>query len=402
MPGRDSLSRVNPILTVAAALAVAVRLTSAQPVAVPPTPVAWNASDSIRFETYLGRQAVYINRGVALARGVEMRDGTIEYDWAATPRTSFLGASFHATAPNNTEAVFFRPGSSGASDAVQYGPALNTYGVAWQVYHGPGATAPATLQRERWTHVRMVVAGDSAQIFLDGGEQPVLVVPRLYNLDGSGVGVWTGNFGRGAYFSNFTVTPAPNATARSAAPTARRGSITDWELSPALDAQTVTPGSLPKPSSLSWEKIAAEPTGLVLVNRYRVTPIASVPVDTATHEVNVDSVMGGRVRGSMVVFARSVLQSPRDEIRRLQFAYSDGMTIYLNGQPLFFGMNPQGLRDNLGLMPLDGGDAVYLPLKRGRNELVVAVTEYSGGWAFWARLDPHPLSPRRPGLGRAP
>jgi hypothetical protein len=198
------------------------------------------------------------------------------------------------------------------------------------------------------------------------------------------------------------VTPAPNATARSAAPTAPRGSITDWELSPALDAQTVTPGSLPKPSSLSWEKIAAEPTGLVLVNRYRVTPIASVPVDTATHEVNVDSVMGGRVRGSLVVFARSVLQSPRDEIRRLQFAYSDGMTIYLNGQPLFFGMNPQGLRDNLGLMPLDGGDAVYLPLKRGRNELVVAVTEYSGGWAFWARLDPHPLSPGRPGLARAP
>jgi hypothetical protein len=33
-------------------------------------------------------------------------------------------------------------------------------------------------------------------------------------------------------------------------------------------------------------------------------------------------------------------------------------------------------------------DAVYLPLVRGRNELVFAVTEYSGGWAFMARLDP--------------
>ena len=36
------------------------------------------------------------------------------------------------------------------------------------------------------------------------------------------------------------------------------------------------------------------------------------------------------------------------------------------------------------------GDAVYLPLERGRNQLVVAVTEYSGGWAFWARLDDQP------------
>jgi hypothetical protein len=34
-----------------------------------------------------------------------------------------------------------------------------------------------------------------------------------------------------------------------------------------------------------------------------------------------------------------------------------------------------------------GGDAVYLPLKKGGNEIVFAVTEYSGGWAFWARLD---------------
>jgi tRNA threonylcarbamoyladenosine modification (KEOPS) complex Cgi121 subunit len=32
-------------------------------------------------------------------------------------------------------------------------------------------------------------------------------------------------------------------------------------------------------------------------------------------------------------------------------------------------------------------DAVDLPLKKGGNEIVFAVTEYSGGWAFWARLD---------------
>jgi len=49
-------------------------------------------------------------------------------------------------------------------------------------------------------------------------------------------------------------------------------------------------------------------------------------------------------------------------------------------------MNAQNLRDDMGVMSR-GGDAVYLPLRRGRNELVVAVTEYSGGWAFWARLD---------------
>jgi hypothetical protein len=381
-----NVRRLLPTPIAALAIAFVVPRVAAAQTVVALTPDAWNASDSLRIETFLGRPSVYINRGVALARGVALRDGTIEYDWAASRRTSFLGASFHATSPDNSESVFFRPGSSGKPDAVQYGPALNTYGVAWQIYHGPGATAATELHRERWTHVKMVIRGDSAAIFVDRAETPVLVVPRLAGVDGTGVGVWAGNFGRGAYFSNFTVTPLPNAVARSAPPPMPRGTITDWELSPALDAETVSPAALPKLSSLTWQRVSPEPTGFVLINRYRVSPIASVPVDPATSEVNVDSVMGGRVRGTKVVYARTTLQASRDETRRLQFAYSDGITIYLNGQPLYFGMNPQGLRDNLGLMPSDG-DAVYLPLKRGRNALVVAVTEYSGGWGFSARLE---------------
>jgi len=276
---------------------------------------------------------------------------------------------------------------------VQYGPALNTYGVAWQIYHGPGGTAAAELHRERWTHVRMVFRGDSLSVFLDAASEPVLVVPRLGGVGGTGVGVWAGNFGRGAYFSNYTVTPAPNAVARSAPPTPPSGTLMKWDLSPALDAETVDPSALPKLSSLTWQTITAEPTGLVLISRYRVSPITNVPVDPLTREANADSVMGGRVRGTKVVYARTELQSNGNELRRLRFSYSDGITIYLNGQPLYFGMNAQGLRDDLGLMPPVDADAVYLPLKRGRNEVVFAVTEYSGGWGFRARLDP--ASPRR-------
>jgi hypothetical protein len=59
------------------------------------------------------------------------------------------------------------------------------------------------------------------------------------------------------------------------------------------------------PSSSAWQKIAAEPTGLVLINRYRVTPIASVSIDSATGEVDAGSVMGGRVRGTRIVYART-------------------------------------------------------------------------------------------------
>jgi hypothetical protein len=49
-------------------------------------------------------------------------------------------------------------------------------------------------------------------------------------------------------------------------------------------------------------------------------------------------------------------------------------------------MHPFGLRD-LGNMDMVG-DAVYLPLKQGRNDIVFAVTEFFGGWAFSGRLPP--------------
>ena len=378
--------RARRVQVAAAVLLAAAAPIGAQPQTVPLTADRWVASDSIRIETYLGRPAIYITRGVALARGVTLRDGTIEFDMAATPRTNFLGAVFHASALDNTEVVFFRIASSGTPEAIQYGPALKNFGVAWQVFHGPGANGVAELHREQWMRVRIVVRGDSAIVYVGGADKPALVVPRLAGVTGDGVGLWAGNFGRGAYFSNFTVTPSPTPVAQAATPALPAGTLVDWDLSPDVAAETTTPGVLPPLSSLTWEKVRAEPTGVVLINRYRVAPIAGVPFDTVTRDVDADSVMRGRVRGTRVVYARTDLQAARDELRRMQFGYSDGIVIYLNGQPLYFGMNPQNLRDDLGVMSRRG-DAVYLPLKRGRNELVVAVTEYSGGWAFWARLD---------------
>ena len=123
-------------------------LTSTTPVAgappsrtVPLTPEAWTATDSIRFVSHLGRPALYINRGVALARKVAMENGMLELDLAATEATNFLGVAFRAASPRFSNVVFLRPGASGTEEAVQYGPAFNSVGVAWQVYHGEGANA---------------------------------------------------------------------------------------------------------------------------------------------------------------------------------------------------------------------------------------------------------------------
>jgi hypothetical protein len=90
--------------------------------------------------------------------------------------------------------------------------------------------------------------------------------------------------------------------------------------------------------------------------------------------------------GSRIVFARTTIIAAHDETRRMQYAYSNGVVIYLNARPLVFAMNPGGLRSNLGVMARVG-DAVYLPLRRGQNEIIFAVIECTGGWAFSARLE---------------
>ena len=129
----------------------------------------------------------------------------------------------------------------------------------------------------------------------------------------------------------------------------------------------------------------AEPEGFVLINRYREAPVGGTPRDSAGAVLS-DSVMTGKMAGSRIVYARTTITAARDETRRLQYSYNNGVVIYLNGRPLALAMNPSGLRSELGVMA-KAGDAVYLPLKKGRNQLVFAVITSTGGWAYSARLD---------------
>jgi hypothetical protein len=281
--------------------------------------------------------------------------------------------------------VFLRPGASGTEEAVQYGPAFNSVGVAWQVYHGDGANAVATLPRNRWMHVRLELDGPVARLYVDTATTPTLVVPRVVASGGAGLGVWAGAFGRGAYFSNIRYAATPRSSAESPAPAPPPGTIQNWEISSAIEAADFTPEVLPDLGRLTWQSVEGEPEGFVLINRYREAPVGGVPRDS-TGAVLADSVMTGKIAGSRIVYARATITAARDEIRRMHYAYSNGVVIYLNGRPLAFAMNPGGLRD-LGVMARVG-DAIYLPLRRGRNQLVFAVIQATGGWAFSARLDP--------------
>jgi hypothetical protein len=89
----------------------------------------------------------------------------------------------------------------------------------------------------------------------------------------------------------------------------------------------------------------------------------------------------------MMVYARTRIEVDRDQVGKLEIGYSDEVGVFLNGQVIYRGRSAQNFRDPdfLGIMSADH-DAVFLPLKKGANELILAVGELGGGWGFIGRL----------------
>jgi len=338
-----------------------------------------DASHNGEVVDHLGRRSLRVSKGLAYVRGVDFRDGILDVDMAAGANGRFLGIAFRVQSDDDYEVVFFRPGASGTTQAIQYTPGL-LGANAWQLYTGPGYTAEATIPRNKWIHVRIVVRGLNAKLFLDHADQPSLVVPDLkLGYTRGSVGFW-GHSGD-AYFANLTYTPDDSAPA----PEVRRdflpGALTDWQLSEVFDAAVRDSAVPPDLRGLSWEKVEAESPGMVVINRYRRSPNVLPPER--------DERIRGQVPGGKVVFARTTIRSDRNTTRKLSLGYSDEVVVYLNGKPIYAGNNSLSFRQPgfLGLLDADS-DAVYLPLSVGDNELVLAVTEYFGGWGFLCRLAP--------------
>jgi len=132
---------------------------------------------------------------------------------------------------------------------------------------------------------------------------------------------------------------------------------------------------------MQWQDVTAEPPGIVAINRYR---------DSPHPRVSFANDFARRLEpqpGMKVVYARTRIVVEHDQVRKLSIGYSDDVSVFLNGQILFRGRSAQNFRDPAFLGIVDAeNDAVYLPLKKGSNELLLAVSELGGGWGFICRL----------------
>jgi len=189
----------------------------------------------------------------------------------------------------------------------------------------------------------------------------------------------------GVHISNVEIRRMPPAAWERREPPMPAATITRWSLSPAMNAlerDLEHPLAKSEAASMAWQEVTAEPPGFVVINRYRRAP------DLRATFFNDFSKRLEPQKGMQVVYARTTIVSDRDQVKKLNIGYSDDVSLFLNDRILYRGRSAQRFRDSgfLGIVNAEN-DAVYLPLRKGRNELVLAVSELTGGWGFICRFD---------------
>ncbi len=338
----------------------------------------WELSPKgVKAERVDGRDALAFETGEASRRDVRLQDGTIEADVQVTRRRSFVYVTFRMADEQEYEDFYLRPHKSGLPDALQYAPVYQGHS-AWQLYHGPGATAAVAFEPGAWTRLRLVLKGTRMAVFLGPGDRPALVAnlarePRPGYIalraflppdtPGSGPVARFANVVVRANVVPFDFDSVPVDTAPPAPGVVRR-----WAVSQAVPPGDTPPQALPAAETLgAFRPADARPNGLLELHRFVTLP------------------KGSRV-GACV--ARVRVRSAREGLFAFDLGFSDRATVFVNGRPLVY--SDQGYRVDAprreGLIGFDQA-RVYLPLQAGDNELAVLLSDGFGGWGVMGRFE---------------
>lgn len=338
-----------------------------------------------KLEDFQGKPSLYLQGGIAYLKDVAFQNGIIEFDVFMQEQRSFFGPIFRIEDENNYEEFYLRSHLSGKPDAMQYTPVYN--GVsAWQLYHDQGApgsfdlnnwkmtalggyNTPYVFTFGQWMHVKLLIADTSAEIYFNNEKEPTLQIRELKRgLKTGTIGVQAG--AAPAHFANFSYTKMDKVNLAKAplnAAPEEPNRIAKWLISETfgekeLENQTQLPDAFLK--TRQWGALEAERTGLVNISKLR----------ERTPEKN-------------TVLAKFELNATKDQLKKLELGFSDRARVYCNGILLYSGNNTYQSQDYRHLGTIGFYDAVYLPLKKGKNEIMIAVSETFGGWGIQGKLE---------------
>jgi hypothetical protein len=155
---------------------------------------------------------------MAIVKDATFLDGTIEVDLAGQPAAGagggargFIGIAFRLQGDGRYEYIYLRPTNGRADDQVRRNHSTQYSAHPDFDFARARKEAPekyesyVDLQPGVWTRYRIDIAGRTARLYVNGAEQPCLIVNDMkLEPKAGGVALWVGP-GTEGYFSNLKI-----------------------------------------------------------------------------------------------------------------------------------------------------------------------------------------------------
>jgi len=346
-----------------------------EPVKIPMTPDRWEVKDNVKFET----DAAYplgvmtVSKGVAVLKDFTFRNGTIEFD--VIPRGPMgAGIGFRRRDDETYEDFYLRPRPKcdEAVDCIQYAP--ETHGVLlWDVF--PQYQVPAPVQETTPNHIKMVISGKRMNIFVNPAANGGMTTPTLSvgRLEGDALEGGILMQGPGT-FANLTVTPDAveglSPEPLRDATDADRQLLRSWLVSPPAELADGKEPAYAELPSAGWTALPAERGGLVDLSRgYGLV---------------------GKRKAKDIAWLKTTIDSNKNQTKHVTFGWTREAWVFVNGKQVFADKNlyqpPTARKTPDGRLSLENG-GFDLPLKKGKNEIAIALANNFYGWGIKLRLD---------------
>ncbi|MEK7991719.1 MAG: hypothetical protein VSS52_011985 [Thiotrichaceae bacterium] len=381
------LKKTGSILTACIAGFIATSSVSAEVISIPlnaENEDKWEFADAIyTFENYLGQDAIILEEGLVLVKGSDsFVNGTVEFDiifdraYDPAIEKAFGGVAFRAHSQTEFQVIRSRDNKFSTTYGLHYFPTYDGQD-AIQLYYGPGHN-PTVMDApyDQWVHVKLVVADDQGEIFVEDMTTPALFINNIRGDRKAGkVGLY-GNHGL----------PIKLAAVRL--------SNFQYEIADAPPVLVGTPEEVPYANDPNLVKswLISSPFAAPDAVTPQLAEIAREGVEWGV--LNSDYVGIANISKvahwsptTNAVFARININSDYEQVKKFSLGFSDTASVYLNGK-LLIDMDDEFLKRDYSFLGTIGFfDDLYLPLRKGGNELWILVTEVTAGWGLKAKFD---------------
>lgn len=268
-----------------------------------------------------GNPVLSTTDGGAYIANANFENGVIGFD-VMFPDDSqgFSGATWRMQPDGSYEHFYIRPHLNNKPDSSQYTPVFQ-HDTGWQIYFGSNYSAILPIKYQEWAHVKIVVSGDMAEIYVDSIE-PVLVIGDLKaDLNAGDVGV-SSTFAP-AYYKDFSleIKENPHITGKAEPETpVTENLLNTFQISEPVSDTITAPGAY----TGTWTKADTETNGALNISRYKQ-----------------------RSNGHNTVLIKLEVVSETEQIKKFLFGYSDDVMVFVKGRPVAGGTNIYQSRDYL-------------------------------------------------------